>query len=437
VPINNLHSLLNSPWYIDQSYAEAHLPLLFNILEGKTIYDSSKNTSKDNCSVAFNSNGINVLYDDIEENTKEKYAVIVPIKSPIYKYNQECGPRGTRTIMNLLEGLKSDDAVSGVILDMDSGGGQVYGTPEFHDYLVEYPKPLVTYTDGIMASAAYYIGASTDHIIANKRADAIGSIGAYAQFLDLQGYYEQKGAKLHTIYSSKSEEKNKSYRELLKGNYDIYIKEDLDPVVDTFINDIKNVRPGINEVVFKGATYNPSVSLELGLIDEIGTLQDAIDKVFELSKSSINNNNTQETMATQAKEREHIQSVLGLTDPLASTDNGSYLNDDQLDTIEAHLQSQEESVTSAETASQTAETNLTNAQNDISNINTALDNAIQASGIEIEENATPSQKISAIEAHISSIGKQPGETHTTVKNSEEEGEAHAYVDFSASIYKNN
>src|SRR5690606_21664710 len=191
-----------------------------------------------NLHVAFNSSGINILYDDIEENTQEKYAVIDPIKSPIYKYNQECGPRGTKTIMNVLDRLRNDDTVAGVVLDIDSGGGQVYGTPEFHDYLVDYPKPLVTYTDGIMASAAYYIGASADHIIANKRSDAIGSIGAYAQFLDLQGYYEQKGAKLHTIYSSKSEEKNKSYRELLKGNYDIYIKENLDPIVNDFINDI-------------------------------------------------------------------------------------------------------------------------------------------------------------------------------------------------------
>jgi len=436
VPINNLHSLLNSPWYIDQSYAEAHLPLLFHLLEGKPISENSNTTTEHNLHVAFNSSGINILYDDIEENTQEKYAVIVPIKSPIYKYNQECGPRGTKTIMNVLDRLRNDDTVAGVVLDIDSGGGQVYGTPEFHDYLVDYPKPLVTYTDGIMASAAYYIGASADHIIANKRSDAIGSIGAYAQFLDLQGYYEQKGAKLHTIYSSKSEEKNKSYRELLKGNYDIYIKENLDPIVNDFINDIKNVRPGINEKVFKGATYNPSTSLELGLIDEIGTLQTAVDKVFELS-SSINNNNTQETMANQAKQRERVQSVLGLTDPLASTDNGSYLNDAQLDAIESHIQSQEESLTTAEASRQTAETNLTNAQNDISSINTALDNTIQASGIEIEENATPAQKISAIEAHISSLGEQPGENHTTANNSEEEGEAHAYVDFSASIYKNN
>lgn len=434
--INNLHSLLNSPWYIDQSYAEAHLPLLFNLLEGKEMSENSKKTSSDKLTKAFKSNGINALYDDLEESDPEKYVVVLSIKSPIYKYNQACGPSGTKSKMAILERIKNDDVIVGVVLDIDSGGGQVYGTPEFHDYLLDYPKPIVTYTDGLMASAAYYIGASGDHIVANKRADAIGSIGAYAQFLDLQGYYEQKGAKLHTIYSSKSDEKNKSYREVLKGNYDIYIKEELDPVVDDFINDIKSARSNISDKVFKGATYNATTSLELGLIDEIGTLQTAIDKAFELSKSDTNTN-TQETMANTAKKRERIQSVLGLTDPLASTDNGSYLNDQQLDSIESHLQSQVESISTAQSAQTTAESNLTNAQNDISGISTALDNAIKASGLEVAENATSIQKVTALQNHILQLGKQPGETHTTVKNSEEEGVAHAYVDFNSSIYQNN
>jgi protease-4 len=59
-----------------------------------------------------------------------------------------------------------------------------------------------------MCSGAYYIAAATQKIIANKRADAIGSIGAYATIVDSNGIFEHFGAKVHTIYAKKSTEKN-------------------------------------------------------------------------------------------------------------------------------------------------------------------------------------------------------------------------------------
>jgi protease-4 len=56
------------------------------------------------------------------------------------------------------------------------------------------------YTDGLMCSAAYYIGA-TSHIIANKRADA-WSIGVMVSFIDFSGIYEKQGATLITEYAT-------------------------------------------------------------------------------------------------------------------------------------------------------------------------------------------------------------------------------------------
>jgi protease-4 len=73
-----------------------------------------------------------------------------------------------------MKSYAQDPNCIGVVLDIDSGGGQVSGTPEFYDYIASFKKPVVAYTDGLMCSAAYYIGSATSHIIANKRADAIG-----------------------------------------------------------------------------------------------------------------------------------------------------------------------------------------------------------------------------------------------------------------------
>src|SRR5690606_27539836 len=133
-----------------------------------------------------------------------------------------------------MQNMLNESNCAGVVLDIDSGGGQVSGTPEFHDVVKNASKPVVSYTDGLMCSAAYYIGSAASYIVANKRADAIGSIGVMIHFVDLTGYYEKKGAKVITEYATKSTEKNKAYEELIKGNPDEYIKKELDPINEDF-----------------------------------------------------------------------------------------------------------------------------------------------------------------------------------------------------------
>lgn len=424
--IGNFHSLLNRPWYIEQKYAEAHLPLLFNILSGK------QSVSKPDTEVAILTR--HSLNNDTNSNTNTNkgFVAVIDLKDPIYKYDQECGPKGTQSRMAIMESLKNDDTIEGIVFDIDSGGGQVSGTPEFYDYIKSYPKPVVTYTSGYMCSAAYYIGSAADHVIANPRAEAIGSIGAYIQFLDLTGYYESQGAKLHTIYASKSSEKNKAYREALEGNYDAMIKEELDPIVEDFINDIKGAMPSVDQKAFKGATFSGPMALELNLVNELGTLQDAINKVYDLNTINNNSNSNSKTMNTT--ERPNVQSVLGLDAPLASTDNGSYLNDEQLNAMESHLADSAVALATAETASTEAEDALRQAQQTVSDLQTSLNAMATTAGIEAGEDNGAT--IIALNTRITELGKAPGDAHTVVSKGNEPDTKFDYIDFGSSIYQN-
>ena len=131
------------------------------------------------------------------------------IKHPIYKYSQFCGPAGTKDLQRRLERYKKDSNCIGVVMDIDSGGGQVSGTAEFYDYVKNYSKPVVSYTDGMMCSAAYYIASPSDHIVGNSRLDCVGSIGVMISFLDPTGMYLKKGATIINEYATKSTEKNR------------------------------------------------------------------------------------------------------------------------------------------------------------------------------------------------------------------------------------
>lgn len=404
--INNLHSLLSGKWFIDSVYANSLMPALVTILNGNKLNVDNNSISKE-FSFVDKQNNITAASTN-NSSSNESYVLIVSLKNPIYKYNQECGPRGTRSKMNTIKSYEADPNCKGIVLDIDSGGGQVSGTPEFHDFLKNYSKPIVTYTDGIMASAAYYIGCATNHIIANKRADAIGSIGTMISFLDMTGYYEKKGAKVITEYATKSTNKNKDFRDLLEGKPENYIKNQLDPITDTFHNDVKSVRPNLTEDVLKGGIYNPEESLKNGLIDELGTMQDAINKVFELSSKNKNTNPKTNNMAKEIK-APSIQNALGYEAPFQSNENGVFLQEAELETVENALTTANENVTNITAERDTANQNVTDATS-------AIDAALTEAEIDFTAENTLSEKVNLLEAQRKEYAKKTAGGKTVVQN---------------------
>lgn len=417
-------SILNQPMYIERQYGESHLPLIYSLLTRGNITASKDKTP---------------LFELIEMNNSVRSqsgqpakstgtVAVMNIKSPIVKYDQFCGPMGTQTMIRKLTEWENDPNIKGVVFDIDSGGGQAYGTPLLYDIIKNYKKPTESYTNGFMCSAAYYGFAGSDQITANSRAEHIGSIGAYAQILDVRGIIEKEGGKVHTMYATKSTEKNKEFREVLEGDYDTYISQSLDPLVDEFIEDMKSVRPQLSEQVFEGGTFNAEKSLEYGLIDRVGTLQDAINSVFERSEEELKTNNT--TMS-KPKSYPNLESVLGLESPLASNDQGSYLNEDQKQAIEDHL-----SDDSHTTELKNLKEELAASKLEVDSKNESIAKLAELAGVETAKDASEEDLQTAFESKIKELKAAPGETHTAGKtNTTGDLDKHPYIDFNSSIYK--
>jgi protease-4 len=68
-----------------------------------------------------------------DSGSNDSENMLLSLKDPIYKYSQECGPTGTKSKMQSMKSYAQDPNCIGVVLDIDSGGGQVSGTPEFYD----------------------------------------------------------------------------------------------------------------------------------------------------------------------------------------------------------------------------------------------------------------------------------------------------------------
>lgn len=357
-----------------------------------------------------------------ETNTTSQYIAILAIKSPVFKYDQICGPIGTRSMTRILKEWQADDNVMGVVLDIDSPGGQVSGLAEFAAFLNTYKKPIVAYTDGLVASAAYYIAAACHYIVANEHADFIGSIGTMISYVDLDGIFEKEGGIVKDIYATGSTRKNEESRLMKdKGSDDLIIKNILDPARDNFVATMQKFRPSLNETVFDGAIYSPVESLPLNLIDELGTLQTAFDKIMVLSKEKLNKSKITTNMTTKSLPK--VEAVLGLESPLALNENGSFLNEEQLDAIEANIgnlettnSTLEKQVHDASAAHKTAiedvQGKLTEASNSLTAITTSVDAIIAHAGLKNE--GTLTEKLAAIESKAIAFGKTDGDISTSI-----------------------
>ena len=386
------------------------LPYLLNILNGgnSELLDQLESTTH-----AFMTfvNGRISFNEDIEENS----VVLLNVHHPIFKYDQTCGPKGTQSIIKMLDSWKDNKNVLGVVFDYFTGGGQVSGTSECANYIFNYPKPTVAFTKDTVGSAGYYMFAASNYTIAHPKADFIGSIGTMFLKVDTQGIIEKQGGKILEIYSDLSPEKNRVSRELKEGNEKPLIESILNPFAQQFHDEIKTFRPQISEKALKGDVFNPEDALSEGLIDQLGTLEDAINKVIELSNN--NKSKTQNNMSTQ---RERIQAVLGLEEPLATTDNGSYLNEAQLDSIEEQLTANADTIATLtaqlEEAQNASSEDLQVAQTTIEGIETSVNSMLEEAGLDVQ--GTLDEKVDSLSAKVTEMANADGAAPTKVKTKE-------------------
>lgn len=221
---------------------------------------------------------------DIQEAPSEESRVIVlPVKGVMLKYGTWCS-YGMDEIAYYTKYYAQQENVSAIVLDIDSGGGAVNAIPPMLDaiqFTRAQGKPIIAHCDSA-CSAAYWTASATDRVFVNNDLSSIfGSIGVMISFLDVVPYYEKQGAKFHEVYADQSADKNQAFQQLLKGEYELIKKEMLNPMAIKFQEAVKQSRadklkadtPGI----LSGATFDGQKSIDIGLADQFGTLQDAIN----------------------------------------------------------------------------------------------------------------------------------------------------------------
>lgn len=267
---------LNQPWLIEpeqsQKWAAIALDLLLQPNAAVNPVSNYSNTE----SVPYIKDGIMVL----------------PVNGPLMKY-ESCGSPGTSNMVASLQQAIANPDIKGIVLQIDSPGGTVDGTKVFADAIKASKKPVVAFVDGMMASAAMWIGSAASTIIASTNTDMVGSIGTMMQWADFTEAYKAKGIAIHTAYATESTDKNRIYSNAAAtGNYTELQQTMLDPVNNEFITAVQNNRSEkLNlqkENVLTGKVYMAKDAIKHGLVDRIGTLESAIKTASKLATTKQN-----------------------------------------------------------------------------------------------------------------------------------------------------
>jgi len=282
-----LAEILSGPWLINTERSAAYASVLLSLIKGERILegDSSLARERNRPYILAGSGDQNQRIGFSDSNIPAGSVAVIPIRSEILKYDQPCGPRGTQSILNDIKAANQNPGIKSMVLIIDSPGGQVSGTDLLAEAIRNSTTPVVAFIDGLAASAAYWIISGASKIIASSDLDRIGSIGTMMMVEDLQPALEQMGVKFHEVYATLSADKNADFNEVLDGKYDSYRKNVLDVINTKFLASIHTNRPSVDESTLTGRIYFAPQAIELGLIDEIGSFEKAIEMAFSLGNS--------------------------------------------------------------------------------------------------------------------------------------------------------
>jgi protease-4 len=178
-----------------------------------------------------------------------------------------------------------DDGVKAIILRIDSPGGGVGPSQEIHREVlkVKEKKKIVTSMGSVAASGGYYIACASDLIVANP-GTITGSIGVLMEFTNIEELFKKIGIKGVVLKSGDLKDMGSPFREMTPEEKRV-IQEVIDNVHQQFIKAVaegrKLDRAKVTQIA-DGRILTGEQAKQLGLVDRIGNLDDAIDATAKL-----------------------------------------------------------------------------------------------------------------------------------------------------------
>ena len=182
-----------------------------------------------------------------------------------------------------LQRAENNPSVKAVVLRINSPGGSVVASNEIYKLLKDFQKPIVVSMGETAASGGYYISCAAKWIVANP--DTLtGSIGVISELTNVDELIKKVGVQIVVIKTGPNKDIGSPFRPMTDDEKKIW-QTVIDQAFDGFVQVIVQGR-GLPEdkvrQIGDGRVYNGRQAKELGLVDQLGYLDDAVSKAGEL-----------------------------------------------------------------------------------------------------------------------------------------------------------
>jgi protease-4 len=176
-----------------------------------------------------------------------------------------------------------DAFVKAVVLRIDSPGGSVVSSNEIYKLLKDFSKPVVVSMGETAASGGYYIACASRWIVANP--DTLtGSIGVISELPNAEELLKKIGVQIVVIKSGANKDMGSYARPMTDDEKKLW-QAVIDQAYDGFVKTVsegRNLPEDKVRQIADGRVYTGTQAKDLGLVDQLGYLDDAVSKAGEL-----------------------------------------------------------------------------------------------------------------------------------------------------------
>lgn len=223
-----------------------------------------------------------------KEYSKNRIAIVYAV-GEIDGSNKNDGIDSEDISEDLLD-IADNDKIKAVVLRINSPGGSAYGSEQIWKAVsvVKSKKPIVVSMGDYAASGGYYIACNTDKIFAQPTT-LTGSIGIFGIFPNIGGLTDKLGIKFDNVKTNKYSDFGATYRPMnteerailqryINNGYELFTKRCAEG---------RNMNIDSLKAIAEGRIYSGTDAMQLGLVDEMGGLEEAI--AFAAKKANISN----------------------------------------------------------------------------------------------------------------------------------------------------
>ncbi len=219
--------------------------------------------------------------------------------------------------VRMLQKIRKDDQIKALVLRVNSGGGSVLASDRILreiELIKAKGVPVVTSMGDLAASGGYYIACKSDKIFAEP-STITGSIGVFGILPSMQKLFGDKlGIHFDTVRTNDYAVAFTPFYKLNPQEFDI-MQKSVDQIYDRFLTTVsegRNMSKEAVQEVAQGRIWTGKRALDLGLVDEIGGLQDAL--AYAAEKAGLEGYRTTEYPRTKEPLEQLLENLMGVKD---------------------------------------------------------------------------------------------------------------------------